>query len=131
MIALPQVVCLSIAATGYFAAANVPGDPSGLWKPFSGVYKIHSGGVADRTPPTSKDQRLTVNFDGKTAREVFDALGPDLTSTCTGEVGDRTREKKGITCMYTAQDVKSKEGPYRCWIGLNLKTGESVSTSGC
>lgn len=85
----------------------------------------------DRTPPTSHDRRLTVNFNGKTAQEVFDSLGPDLATTCSGEIGDRAREKKGIACVYTAQDAKTKEGPYRCWIGLNLKTGESVQTSGC
>ena len=114
-----------------FPAASVPGDPSGLWKPFAGVYKIHSGGVANRTPATSQDRRLTVNFDGKTAQEVFESLGPDLAMTCSGEAGDRAREKKGVTCMYTAQDAKSKDGPYRCWIGLNLGTGESIPTSSC
>jgi hypothetical protein len=122
---------LSIAALIPLAAASVPGDPSGLWQPFAGVYKIHSGGVADRVLATPQDRRLTVNFDGKVAREVFDSLGPDLATTCSGETGDRAREKKGITCVYTAQDAKSKEGPYRCWIGLSLKTGESIPTSSC
>jgi hypothetical protein len=114
-----------------FSAASVQGDPSGLWRSFAGVYKIHSGGIADRAPATSQDRRLTVNFDGKTAQEVFDSLGPDLATTCSGEAGDRARQKQGITCMYTAQDAKSKDGPYRCWIGLNLRTGESIPTSSC
>ena len=104
-------------------------DPSGLWRPFAGVYKIHYEGVADTTPPTAQARRLTVNFDGKTAKEVFDSLGPDLATTCSGDTGDRAREKKGITCIYTAQDANTKEGPYRCWIGLNLRTGETIPTS--
>jgi len=125
------VICLAIAALVPFAVAGVPGDPSGLWRPFAGVYKIHSGGVADRVPPTPQDGRLTINFDGKTAEEVFDSLGPDLATTCSGETADRARQKKGITCAYTAQDAQSREGPYRCWISLNLKTGESIPTSSC
>lgn len=125
------VVCLAVVALMPFAISSVPGDPSGLWRPFAGVYKVHSGGVADRAPPTSQDRRLTVNFDGKTAHEVFDSLGPDLATTCSGDRGDRARAKKGITCMYTAQDAKTSKGPYRCWIGLDLKTGESISTSSC
>lgn len=127
----PAIICLAVAAMIPLAFAQVPGDPSGLWKPFAGVYKIHSGGVADRTPATANDRRLTVNFNGKTAQEVFDSLGPDLPTTCSGETGDRAREKKGVTCVYTAMDAKSKEGPYRCWIGVNLKTGESTPTSSC
>ena len=127
----PSMLFLAIASMISVSAANVPGDPSGLWKPFTGVYKIHSGGVADRTPPTSRDRRLTVNFDGKTAQEVFESLGPDLSMTCSGEAGDRARAKKGITCMFSAQDAKSKDGPYRCWIGLDLRTGESITTSSC
>lgn len=125
------VVSLAVGAMMPLAIASVPGDPSGLWRPFAGVYKMHSGGVADRAPPTSQDRRLTVNFDGKTAHEVFDSLGPDLATTCSGDTGDLARAKKGITCIYTAQDAKTREGPYRCWIGLNLKTGESIPTSSC
>jgi hypothetical protein len=127
----PSGIFLAIASVISFAAASVPGDPSGLWRPFAGVYKIHSRDVADRVPATSQDRRPTVNFEGKTAQEVFESLGPDLATTCSGETGDRARQKKGITCMYTAQDAKSKDGPYRCWIGLDLRTGESIPTSSC
>ncbi len=127
----PALICVAIAALFPLARASVPGDPSGLWRPFAGVYKMHSGGVADRTPPTSRDRRLTINFDGKTAKDVFDSLGPDLPTTCSGETGDRTREKKGITCVYTGQDANSKAGPYRCWIALNLQTGDTIRTSSC
>jgi hypothetical protein len=49
-----------------------------------------------------------VNFDGKTAQEVFDSLGPDLATTCSGEAGDRARQKKGI--MYTHCARCQKQG---------------------
>jgi hypothetical protein len=113
-------------------AADPSSDPYGLWKPLQGaIYKVHSGIVADRTPPTATDRKLTVLVDGKTAKEVFDSIGPDLPDTCSGAKGDRARDKKGIHCSYTAQDKGTKEGAYRCWIGLNLRTGDSVGTVSC
>lgn len=113
-------------------AADPSSDPYGLWKPFQGaIYKIHSGIVSDRTPATTADRKLTVLVDGKTAREIFDSIGPDLPETCSGEQGDRMRDKKGIHCSYTAQDKGTKDGPYRCWIGLDLQTGDSVGTVSC
>jgi hypothetical protein len=113
-------------------AADPSSDPYGLWKPLQGaIYKLHSGIVADRTPPTSTDRRLTIIVDGKAAKDIFNSLGPDLPETCSSEQGDRLRDKKGIHCSYTAQDKSTKEGPYRCWIGLDLRTGDSVGTVSC
>jgi len=113
-------------------AADPSSDPYGLWKPLQGaLYKVHSGIVSDRTPPTASDRKLTVLVDGKTAKEIFDALGPDLPDTCSGEQGDRMRDKKGIHCSYTAQDKGTKDGPYRCWIGLDLRSGDSIGTVSC
>lgn len=113
-------------------AADPSSDPYGLWKPFRGaIYKVHSGIVSDRMPATQADRKLTVFVDGKAAKEIFDSLGTDLPQTCSGEKGDRLRDKKGIHCSYTAQDEGSKDGPYRCWIGLDLRTGDSVGTVSC
>ncbi|TFW28532.1 hypothetical protein E4O92_21125 [Massilia horti] len=113
-------------------AADPSSDPYGLWKPLQGaIYKIHSGIVADRTPPTGTDRKLTVLVDGKTAKDIFDSIGPDLPETCSGETGDRMRDKQGIHCSYTAEHKGTKDGPYRCWIGLDLRTGESVGTVSC
>jgi hypothetical protein len=113
-------------------AANPSSDPYGLWKPLQGaIYNVHSGIVSDRTPATASDRKLTVLVDGKSAKDIFDSIGPDLPETCTGERGDRMREKKGIHCSYTAQDKGSKDGPYRCWIGLDLRTGDSIGTVSC
>jgi hypothetical protein len=113
-------------------AVDPSSDPYGLWKPLQGaVYKIHSGIVSDRTPPTTSDRKLTVLVDGKTAKDIFDSIGPDLPENCTGEQGDRMRDKKGTHCSYTAQDKGTKDGPYRCWIGLDLRTGDSIGTVSC
>jgi hypothetical protein len=114
-------------------AADPSSDPYGLWKPLQGaIYKFHSGIVADRTLPTANERRLTILVDGKAAKEIFDSIGPDHAGgTCSDAKGDRHRRKKGVVCDYTAQDEKDKDGPYRCWIGVNLQTGDTVSTISC
>ncbi|GGY32889.1 hypothetical protein GCM10007387_13920 [Pseudoduganella albidiflava] len=123
----------SVAAAGFSIsqAANLSGDPSGLWKIFPGIYKVHSGSVADRTPPAGRDRKLTVHVDGNAAREIFDSIGPDVQPTCDGGAGNRDRRKKGIYCVYDPADVKAKGGPYRCWIGINLVTGDTETNVDC
>lgn len=112
-------------------AADLSGDPSGLWKPFPGIFKIHSGVVADRALPTAKDRKLTVHVDGAAAREIFDSIGPDVQPTCNGGQGDRDRRRKGVYCTFDPADVKAEQGPYRCWIGVNLVTGEAENNVSC
>lgn len=127
-------IACAVAATAISLAraADPTSDPYGLWKPLQGaIYKLHSGIVADRLPPTAADSRLTVLVDGEAAKEIFNAIGPDYPETCSGEKGDRHRRRKGIVCDYTAQDASAKDGPYRCWVGVNLRTGDTVSTISC
>lgn len=112
-------------------AAALSGDPSGLWKPFPAIFKIHAGVVADRAPPTANDRKLTVQVDGKAAKEIFDSIGPDVEPTCNGGKGDRDRRRKGIYCSYDPQAVKPANSPYRCWIGVDLITGEAETNVGC
>lgn len=120
------------AALSLAHAADPSSDPYGLWRPLQGaIYKLHSGIVADGTPPTANERRLTILVDGKIAKEIFDSIGPDYHETCSDAKGDRHRRKKGVVCDYTAQDEKDKDGPYRCWIGVNLRTGDTVSTISC
>jgi hypothetical protein len=121
----------AVSALSLSHAADLSNDPSGLWKKFPGIYKIHSGTVADRTPPTRKDRKLTVLVDGAAARDIFDSIGPDLPSTCSADQGDRERRRRGIFCSYDAKDVKAKNGPYRCWVGVNLVTGEAENNVSC
>lgn len=119
-------VTLSIAR-----AADLSSDPFGLWKSFPAIYKIHSGSVADRTPPTATDRMLTILIDGKEAKEIFDSIGPDSREACGSENGDRTRAKKGLYCTYEAKLNDPKDSHYRCWIGVNLRTGDTEQTVPC
>lgn len=107
-------------------------DPIGGWESLRGaIYLIHGGTLADKQVPTTKDRKLSILFDGQSAKQVFDAIGPDLPQTCSGEKGDRSRDKGGIYCSYHAQDKGTKDGPYRCWIGLDLRTGASIGLVSC
>lgn len=122
------------AALSFAYAADPSSDPYGLWKSLQGaMYKIHSGSVADRTPPTAKDRLVTFLVDGKAAKEIFDSIGPDVQPVCSGMNGDRDRRRKGIYCTYSAEDArtKDKDGPYRCWVGVNLITGGTETTVSC
>jgi hypothetical protein len=123
--------CASVVMLSVASAADTSSDPSGLWKKFPAIYKIHSGSVADRTPPTSTDRMLTVLIDGKAAKEVFDSIGPDILDMCSDEKGNRTRAKRGLYCSYDAKLNDPKDTPYRCWIGVNLRTGNTEQTISC
>lgn len=101
---------------------------SGAWKPFPATYTIYSGELSEREAPTPADRTMTIAVEGQAAREMFDSIGPDIHPTCDQQKGERERRKRGVNCVYSAQG----EGKgYRCWIGLNLRTGESVPTIGC
>ena len=129
-----STIWLMFGAAAVFSLANaadLSGDPSGLWKPFSAIFKIHSGIVADRTPPTATERKLTVHVDGKAAQQIFESIGPDVQPTCSGGQGDRDRRRKGVYCAYDAETVKATKGPYRCWIGINLISGEAENNVSC
>lgn len=107
-------------------------DPALGWQSLGrAIYFIHGGTLADRQRPTENDRKLSIVIDGQAAKNIFDAIGPDLPETCSMEKGDRARDKKGVQCRYTAQDKGAKEGPFRCWIGLDLRSGDSVGTASC
>jgi len=74
---------------------------------------------------------LAVHIDGKAARDVFDAIGPDVPLTCGSEKGQRERRRKGIFCAYDPKDASAKSGPYLCWLGMDLVSGEAETTVGC
>lgn len=99
----------------------------GDWKSFRAEYVIFSGPyLAERDAPTVTDRKLSIALEGKPAKEIFDSIGPDLRDSCSAEDGDRDRRKGGVQCTY-----RRKDGSYRCWVGVNLRTGSSYPTVGC
>ena len=96
-------------------------------KKISGVYRIYGGELGDPVAPTSKDSKLMVSVDGTMAKELFDAIGPDVKDICTEGSGTRVREKDGgrLSC------TRSGEGEYSCNFGFDLRSGKSVGGSIC
>lgn len=122
VLAACSVVSLAIAA-----------DTLGAWQPLQeGRYKIFSGEtVAYSEAPTANDRKLSIVVKGQAAKEIFDSIGPDARDMCSSAKGDRERSKGGLQCMYTAKDANTVGKGYRCWIGVDLISGQGVPTVSC
>ncbi|WP_229474833.1 hypothetical protein [Pseudoduganella lurida] len=98
------------------------------YRPLQATYSIYAGEVPERKPPTDSDRKLAIAIDGKSAKDIFESIGPDVHPTCSEQAGNRDRRKGNLMCTYNAH------GPaqgYRCWIGVNLKTGTSIPAITC
>ena len=91
-------------------------------KQITGVYAIYGGSLCDPIAPTAKDRKIMFSVKGKTAREMFDAIGPDVKDACTEGAGIRIRKKddENLSC------IKSERGEYSCNFGFDLRTGKSI-----
>lgn len=121
-----------LAACGFVSLAFAA-DTLGAWQPLQqGRYKIFSGEtVAYAEVPTAKDRKLSIVVKGHAAKEIFDSIGPDAREMCSSAKGDRERNRGGVQCMYTAMDANAPGKGYRCWIGVDLITGQGVPTVSC
>jgi hypothetical protein len=113
------------------SAGENEGQVLGQWDPMRASYLIHSKGATYPEPPTNADRALTVHFEGKAAKEVFDLIGPDAPVKCSSEKRDRERRKKGVMCIYTDQLNDPKDFHYTCWVGINLRTGDGDVRVSC
>jgi hypothetical protein len=123
------VACAGLSLLAYGSESESNG--LGKWNTLRGSYMIHSGGTAYTEPPTKADSALSVHFEGKAAKEVFDQIGPDAKVMCSSEQGDRERSKKGVSCIYTAKLNDPKDSHYTCWVGINLRTGDGDVRVSC
>lgn len=95
------------------------------WNPLPVEYKIHSGNTAYSELPTKADSAITLAFKGEAARQLFEQIGPDVKDSCgVTNKGDRERRRKGAVCLYETQLDSPTDSHYRCWIGIDLRTGE-------
>lgn len=126
---MPKLILLILA--GFCQVANAgPSEktPHALnrWNQLQAEYKIHSGNTAYSERPTKGDRAMTVAFKGEAAKQLFDQIGPDVKDSCaTSENGDRERRRKGALCLYQTQLDSSTDSHYRCWIGIDLRTGDA------
>lgn len=101
------------------------------WNVLQADYKIHSGGTAYSELPTKLDSAFSVAFTDGAAMQVFNQIGPDVTPVCDDAKGYRARQKKGVFCSYTPRLENPKNSHYRCWIGINLRSGEGDVRVSC
>jgi len=128
---MKKLACVAAVLLGAMSPALFA-QSSDSFKPLKAAeYIIFSGNsINEPEPPSKKDRKLTVVFQGKAAKEVFDEIGPDERDICSPDKGDRQRRKGGVECRYSAGD-KAANGSYQCWVGMDLKTGKSEATVGC
>jgi hypothetical protein len=124
---------IMVGFCGLASAGQAEKKPHELnqWNSLPAEYKIHSGGTAYSELPTKTDSAFSVAFEDEAAKQVFDQIGPDRKAVCDDAKGYRERRKKGVYCSYTPQLENPKNSHYRCWIGINLRTGEGDVRVSC
>jgi len=116
----------SIVAITLFSAAYAATEKwTWEFKLLKANSSIYSGGHGERVAPTKDERKLAIAIEGQAAREIFDSIYPDATVTCSDEPGERLRSKGKVACIYQPR------AGYRCSLGVNLRTGESISGASC
>jgi hypothetical protein len=102
------------------AAEQIKQEP-GASRPLHGSYYRYGGTLGDPAPPTPNDKNLSFVFEGQTAKDLFGYIGPDVKpqKACTDDPEYRERRRGHLFCVYW------KKTGYRCFLGLDLRTGRS------
>jgi hypothetical protein len=121
---------LLVLASACVLSAAYAGDDAKGWyekyKPLKASYLIYAGEPDERSAPTKTDRELAIIVEGNAAKEIFDSLYPDAKGvSCTTEPGERLRRKGDVWCSYRPSDG------YRCFMGFNLRNGQSNSGASC
>lgn len=95
------------------------------YHPVKGRYTLYGGGLGDPRPPTSKDKRIAFWIHGRAAKQMFNAMGPDLRNVCGADDGQRMRQRAQLSCSYSRQDG------HRCNFGFDLLSGQSIEGAIC
>jgi hypothetical protein len=117
------IAALSVLSVGA-QAQEKPVYPAPA-KPLKAEYTIYSGGLGDEQAPTKDERKLSIEISGQGAKAIFDSLYPDAKVSCSGEPGERLRRKGHVWCSF------SPANGYRCFLGFNLRTGESIAGGSC
>jgi hypothetical protein len=119
---------LAAAALVSLAYAGTKKIWDGSYETFKGHYLIYSGDLGEQQPPTAGDRKTSFMVEGPLAKELFDAIGPDLKDACGTLSGLRVRQKGHVDCTY---DKDHPAAPFTCHFGLDLGTGKSITGSIC
>lgn len=118
-----NLLIVTVASTVLLSGAYA--GEGGGYKPLKASYAIYSGTPGEKDAPTKTDRKIAIAIEGQAAKEIFDSLYPDAKVTCSDEKGERLRSKGEVWCSYTPSEK------YRCFVGFNLRTGESYSGASC
>ena len=118
---LKRIVMPLAALCSVLAMQNASAVWEYVHKSFAGTYVIYGGTPAgdQARAPTPGDTKVAFNLAGSPAKEMFDAIGPDLKGGCAGS-GLRVRQRDMLLCRY-----RPKDG-YWCNFGFDLSTGLSI-----
>jgi hypothetical protein len=119
---------IATAAALSLAYASTKKAWDGSYTPSSLHYLLYSNDLDEPQPPTRTDQRLSVAVTGELARQMFEAIGPDLKLACGTTQGMRQRERGDIDCSY---DKDQSTSPYTCHFGIDLRNGKSIAGATC
>lgn len=116
------IAAITLLSTVAYATGN-----AWAWdfKPLKASYSIYSGDLGEREAPTKDIRKLAIAIEGPAAKEIFESIYPDAKVTCSAEPGERLRSKGKVACIY--QPLTG----YRCSLGVNLRTGESIAGASC
>ena len=89
-------------------------------------YGIYGGELGEIAKPTSKDAKVSFFVTGPAAREMFNAMPPDMDVPCSADKDFRYRARDNHKLVCT----KDKDG-YACHFGFDLKSGKSIGGSTC
>lgn len=118
-----------LAGLALLACGAALGRSPQVWefafRPFQGNYAIYGGGLGDPYAPTRGDKHVSFEIKGPVAKEMFEAMGPDLKGVCGTEDGGRIRQRAEVSCSYHRDDG------YHCDFGFDLTSGRSIGGSIC
>ena len=120
LLALIAIVSMSLT----HATDQRQADRPAPYQAVTGRYAIYSGDLDEQQAPTKSDRKLSLIIDGQPAKDIFDSMAPDDKTTC-GSEGARSRTKGSTWCSY-----QPKRG-YKCYLGLDLRTGQSIAGGMC
>lgn len=88
-------------------------------KDFSGSYAIYGAYIDEAVAPVAGDTKVAFRLTGAAARDMFEAIGPDMRNGCP-DAQIRIRNRDMLLCRH-----RPKDG-YRCDFGFDLSTGLSI-----
>lgn len=114
-----RIAATLAAMCGILAVQNARAVWEYVHTPFTGRYAIYGGFPDEAKAPTPGDRKIAILLTGTAAKEMFEAIGPDLKGGCaTPDL--QVRQRDMLLCRY-----RPKDG-YWCNFGFDLSTGLSI-----